>query len=148
LFADLAREFSTDTASAKRGGDLGFVPGSQFVPEYTQGVANLEVGEISNPIRTQFGFHVVRFLGERSTPIEDVRPQLIGELSAQRTEDAWQEFLTQAYEEADVTVNSRYGELDPETHMVVNADANFIPGAEPPPATPTPNPTLRPTPIG
>lgn len=148
LFADLAREFSIDTASAKRGGDLGFVPGSQFVPEYTQGVAQLQEGEISNPIRTEFGFHVVRFLGERSTPIEDVREQLLGEMGTQRQEEAWQDFLTQAYADADVTVNSRYGELDPDSHMIVNANANSIPGAEAPPPTPTTDPTFRPTPIG
>jgi foldase protein PrsA len=146
LFADLARKFSIDTASAKRGGDLGFVQGSQFVPEYTQGVASLAVGEISNPVRTQFGFHVIRLIDERSTPFEDVRDRLVGELGAQRQEEAWQEFLTEAYAGADVTVNSRYGELDPETHLVVNADASTIPGAEEPPPSPTPSP--RPTPIG
>jgi foldase protein PrsA len=148
LFAKLARKFSTDTASAKRGGDLGFVPESQFVPEYTQSVAELDKGEISNPIRTQFGYHVVRLLGERFTPLNKIREQLIGEIGTKRQEDAWNEFLSQAYEDADITVNSRYGELDPESHMVVNADANSIPGAEPPPPTPTPNPTTRPTPIG
>jgi foldase protein PrsA len=149
LFAKLARKFSIDTASAKRGGDLGFVPESQFVPEYTQSVAQLDEGEISNPIRTQFGYHVVRLLGERSTPLGKIRDQLLGEIGTQRQEDAWNEFLSQAYDDADITVNSRYGELDPESHMVVNADASSIPGAEAPPPTPTPNPTApRPTPIG
>ena len=148
LFAKLARKYSTDTGSAQRGGDLGFVPESQFVPEYTQSVSQLDIGEISNPIRTQFGYHVVRLLGQRHTPLKKIRSQLLGELGGKRQEDAWQEFLANAYEEADVTVNSRYGELDPETHMVVNADANTIPGAEPAPATPTPNPSVRPTPIG
>jgi foldase protein PrsA len=148
LFADLARKFSTDTASAKRGGDLGFVAVSQFVPEYTQAVALLDEGEISNPIRTQFGYHVVRLLGERATPLEDVRDQLVGELGTQRQEEAWQEFLADAYENSEISVNSRYGELDPESHMVVNADAASIPGAEPPAETPTPSPSFRPTPIG
>jgi foldase protein PrsA len=147
LFGDLAREFSIDTASAKRGGDLGFVPSGQFVPEYTQGVATLEVGEISNPIRSQFGFHVVRLLGRRTAPLADVRDQLVTELGTQGQEQAWQDFLTKAYEDADVTVNSRYGELDPVSHMVINADANSIPGAEEPPSTPTPT-SPPPTPIG
>jgi parvulin-like peptidyl-prolyl isomerase len=141
LFAELARKFSIDTASAKRGGDLGFVPSSQFVPEYTQAVENLEVGEISDPVRTQFGFHVVRFLDERPTPFEDVRDQLAAEVGGQREEEAWQEFLADAYADADVTVNSRYGELDPVTHTVMNADANTIPGAEEPSPTPTPTST-------
>jgi parvulin-like peptidyl-prolyl isomerase len=147
LFADLAREFSIDTASAKKGGDLGFVAANQFIPEYSAAALALEEGEISEPVQTEFGWHVVRLLDTSTTPFVDVREQLVGQLGTEQEETAWQDFLVQAYRDADVSLNSRYGELDVETQLVVNADASTIPGAEQP-ADPSPQQTLQPTPIG
>ena len=66
----IAEEHSDDTGSASRGGDLGwFDPqNSPFVTEFTATVANLEVGEVSEPIRTEFGYHVIQKTGERESP--------------------------------------------------------------------------------
>jgi parvulin-like peptidyl-prolyl isomerase len=65
---ELAKE-SDDTGSATKGGDVGWYdPASaQFVPEFEAAIAKLKVGEISEPVRTQFGYHVIEVTGERIT---------------------------------------------------------------------------------
>ncbi len=66
----IAEEFSDDTGSGSRGGDLGWYdPESpQFVEAVTEVLAGLEVGEISEPFETEFGWHVVQKTGERESP--------------------------------------------------------------------------------
>ena len=57
-FADLAAELSLDTASAVDGGDLGFTPRGRFVDAFDEAVFSVPVGEISDPVQTQFGWHI------------------------------------------------------------------------------------------
>jgi peptidyl-prolyl cis-trans isomerase SurA len=66
----IAEEFSDDTGSAGRGGDLGWYdPESpQFVEAFTEALADLEPGEISEPFESEFGWHVVQKTGERESP--------------------------------------------------------------------------------
>jgi len=65
---DLAKE-SDDTQSATNGGDVGWhdPAASQFVPEFEDAIDALKVGEISEPVRTEFGYHVIEVTGERIT---------------------------------------------------------------------------------
>jgi foldase protein PrsA len=148
LFAELANEHSLDTGSGRNGGDLGFVDPTTLVPEYSQAAADLELGEISNPVRSQFGFHIIRMIDRRIRPLTDVQEQITQQLTGEAGEQAWQEFIQQAYQDADIEVNSRYGELDLETQTIVNANAESVPGGEPPPEQPTPNPDEAPEPVG
>ncbi len=67
-FAAMAAKFSKDVGTATRGGDLGVFPKGIMVPEFERGITALKPGEISSPIRTQFGFHIIR----RSTYAEVV----------------------------------------------------------------------------
>ena len=66
LFEKLARENSTDKASAKDGGDLGFTGAGELVEEYETAAATLDIGQVSDPVRSQFGYHVIR--------VEEKRP--------------------------------------------------------------------------
>jgi peptidyl-prolyl cis-trans isomerase SurA len=64
-FGGLAQTNSADAPSQSQGGDLGWnVPGT-YVPEFQQAIADLKDGEISEPFRTQFGWHIVQMLGRR-----------------------------------------------------------------------------------
>ena len=63
-FEDVAKRESADTASGSRGGDLGRGPQGRFVPEFEKAANTLKVGEISQPVLTQFGYHLIR-LDER-----------------------------------------------------------------------------------
>ncbi|MEI2746111.1 MAG: peptidylprolyl isomerase [Ottowia sp.] len=63
-FEQLAREQSQD-ASAADGGDLGWAPPGQFVPEFEQAMNNLDPGQISEPVVSRFGVHLIRVDGRR-----------------------------------------------------------------------------------
>lgn len=59
-FADLARALSTDTGSGSNGGELDWAPAYQYVPEFKQASLTLEIGAISDPVQTQFGYHILQ----------------------------------------------------------------------------------------
>ncbi len=79
----IAGEHSDDTGSGSRGGDLGWYDpeASPFVAEFGEALAALEVGEISEPVRSEFGWHVVQKTGERESPQEQAA-DLVEELRA------------------------------------------------------------------
>ncbi len=74
-FAALAREFSQDEGSKPNGGDLGWFARGQMVPEFEQAAFALSPGGVSQPVRSQFGYHIIR-LEERAPagvrPLEEV----------------------------------------------------------------------------
>jgi peptidyl-prolyl cis-trans isomerase D len=69
-FAELAAQFSDDTGSAQDGGDVGYTTGDSFVPEFEEALRGLEVGAISAPVRTEFGYHIIKLVEENPTEIE------------------------------------------------------------------------------
>lgn len=142
LFADQARQYSTDKQSAKKGGDLGFTTAGQLVEQYENTVADMEIGEVSDPVQSQFGYHVILLTDREVTPFSGVRTSIADQLGEGAAEERWQEWLDGAYREADIRINSRYGELDLESKQVVDATSEDIPGAV---ESPTP-PALTPTP--
>ena len=61
-FGKLARELSVDSGSAKRDGNLGYFSRGKMVKEFETAAFNLEVGEISEPVKTQYGYHIIKRL--------------------------------------------------------------------------------------
>lgn len=59
-FSKLAREYSSDEYSARRGGDLGYRPKGEFVPSFEEFVWEGKVGSVSDVIQSQYGFHLVK----------------------------------------------------------------------------------------
>ncbi len=73
-FADLARANSEDTASAIKGGDLGWVTPGDLLPRFEEEMNDLAIGDVSQPFRTDFGWHIVQVLERRSyDSTEEVR---------------------------------------------------------------------------
>ena len=62
-FGKLARELSVDSGSAKRDGNLGYFSRGKMVKEFETAAFNLEVGKISEPVKTQYGYHIIKRLG-------------------------------------------------------------------------------------
>ncbi|WP_054251840.1 peptidylprolyl isomerase [Neofamilia massiliensis] len=69
-FAELAKELSQDPGSAAQGGDLGFFPQGRMVAEFNDFVFGNNVGDLSDPIKSDFGYHIIEITGEKST-LED-----------------------------------------------------------------------------
>ena len=61
-FGKLARESSIDSGSAKRDGNLGYFSRGKMVKEFEAVAFNLEVGKISEPVKTQYGYHIIKRL--------------------------------------------------------------------------------------
>jgi len=69
-FAQLATQKSTDTGSAPNGGDLGWFGKGTMDTTFETAAFNLQVGQISQPIQTQFGFHIIQVLGHQLRPLD------------------------------------------------------------------------------
>ena len=88
-FEQLARERSTGPSSAA-GGDLGYFDRSRMVPEFGNAAFELEAGEVSSPVQTQFGWHVIKVEDRRESPpppLEAVADQLRQQLFSERVNE-------------------------------------------------------------
>ena len=78
-FAKVAGEVTEDPSGKANGGDLGFFSKEQMVPEFSEAAFKLEQGQISEPVKTQFGWHVIKVEEKRVKPapkFEEVKPQI------------------------------------------------------------------------
>jgi parvulin-like peptidyl-prolyl isomerase len=75
-FAQLARQESDDTGSGANGGDLGFFRRGQMVPSFEEAAFALQPGELSEPVKSPFGYHVIKVEAKESKSFEEVRPEL------------------------------------------------------------------------
>jgi peptidyl-prolyl cis-trans isomerase C len=78
-FAELAKEKSKDPSAKENGGDLGYFTKEQMVPEFAEVAFKLDKGKLSDPVKSQFGWHVIMVLDKRPKvipPFEQVKPQI------------------------------------------------------------------------
>jgi len=103
-FAELATANSTDTGSATQGGSLGWSPTSAYVTEFADAADTLEVGEISDPVQSDFGWHIIRKADEvaEGEPVDEAPEDLKAILSANSGELALQEYVAKLREDAEI----------------------------------------------
>ncbi len=101
-FAKLAEENSADTGSAKQGGDLGWVEPGATVPEFEAAMNKLQVGDISEPFQTQFGWHIVQVLGRRQAQQSDENRRNLAyqAIYNRKSEDVLQHWLSELKDSA------------------------------------------------
>lgn len=107
-FAALAKEYSKDPGSAAQGGDLGWSdPASPYVAEFQTALDELEVGEISGLVETEYGWHIIKLeeqRDQRTKPLDEVRDQIEQTILQQRNIEAYQAFLEEVRGEAEIEI--------------------------------------------
>jgi peptidyl-prolyl cis-trans isomerase SurA len=100
-FAELARLYSNDLSAAK-GGDLGWLYQGDTVPEFEKAMDALKINEISDPIRTPFGFHLIQVLERRTEASSAERQRLTARaaLRERKADEAYQDWLRQIRDRA------------------------------------------------
>ena len=108
-FGTLAKEFSQDQGSATNNGDLGFASKGMFVPEFEKTLYGLKVNEVSAPVKTQFGYHIIKLLEIQKAPVPsmaEIRPSLEADVRAAKSEELYAEAVEKmdalAYESSDL----------------------------------------------
>lgn len=95
-FTALAKELSEEPGAKESGGDLGFFAKDRMVPEFAEVAFSEKVGDVSDPVRTQFGWHVIKVTDKKpagTLPYDEVKAQLITYLKSKKQEEAAQELL-------------------------------------------------------
>lgn len=104
-FEDLARQYSED-GSAIKGGDLGWVNPGDTVPEFEKAMNALKPGELSQPIQTPFGWHLIQVLDRRQQDVTQERQKLLARkaIHDRKADEAYQEWLRQLRDSAYVEI--------------------------------------------
>ncbi len=105
-FGELAKNFSKDAGSAGRGGDLGWFGRGVMVKEFEDAAFSLKVGEISQPVKTNFGWHIIQVLGHEKRPLSDAEYE-------QLRDDTFQKWLQEARDQADIEIIEGWQNLVP-----------------------------------
>jgi foldase protein PrsA len=111
-FAAVAKEVSTDTASAPKGGDLGCVgKQNQLVPEFSQAMFAQPVGVVGDPVKSQFGFHLILVRSRDVPPYDKVAAEARDQAAAS-ARDKLSAWADEAVNKAKISVNPKYGTWD------------------------------------
>jgi peptidyl-prolyl cis-trans isomerase SurA len=101
-FAALARSHSEDPGSASQGGDLGWVNPGQMVPEFERAADALKPGELSTPVRSAFGLHLIQVLERRERDVSSERDQASArqQIHARKADERYEQWVRQLRDEA------------------------------------------------
>lgn len=105
-FAELAKEHSDDIGSAQEGGELGWTNPGQMVPEFETAMAGAEVGILTEPVRSEFGWHILEVTGRRTENFAEQvrRNQVANFLRESKYEEELENWLREIREEAFVDI--------------------------------------------
>jgi parvulin-like peptidyl-prolyl isomerase len=115
----MAADFSIDTSNKFSGGDLGWFGSGMMVPEFEQAAFELEVGETSQPIQTDFGWHIIRILGHEERPLS-------GNECQQLIFENFEQWLEQQREISLTEIDEYWQEIVPDEPQMPNEILEFI----------------------
>jgi peptidyl-prolyl cis-trans isomerase D len=127
----MATTYSTDTSNKDKGGDLGWFGQGVMIPEFEQTAFKLEVGETSEPVKTDFGFHIIRILGHEERPLTEDACQ------SMRSEN-FQEWLAELRENSNIIINEFWTDVAPTEPSLPENIVQFINLTLSSPPTPSP----------
>ncbi|HYJ61422.1 MAG TPA: peptidylprolyl isomerase [Actinomycetota bacterium] len=113
-FLSAAERASIDPSVAENRGSLPSTPASGFVAEFSAAAMVLAPGEISEPVETEFGWHVIRLEDAQVTPYREVREDLL----ASRAGPTFATWMRTFVDDGAIEVNPRFGALDPQTLQI------------------------------
>jgi peptidyl-prolyl cis-trans isomerase SurA len=104
-FADLAKKYSED-GSAPNGGDLGWMSPGDLVPEFEQAMNRLQIGEVSNPVKTEFGWHLIQVMDRREgqLTVDKQRQFARAAIRERKFDQAYQEWMRELRDNATVKI--------------------------------------------
>ncbi len=121
-FAELARELSADSGSSAEGGDLGFAGPDVFEPEFEEALYALEKGQVSEPVKTAYGWHLIKLLDVQAADIPayaELRDSLLHDVRTAKAEQQFVELVdaleSAAYEAADLVQPAQDLQLEVKT---------------------------------
>ena len=100
-FEDLVKEFSKDEGSKATGGELGYVMKGQLVPEFENKAFSMKQNEISDPVKTQFGWHIIKVLDSRDVTIPP-KEQALNGIKGKLSRDAIEKYITELADKAKI----------------------------------------------
>jgi peptidylprolyl isomerase len=107
-FAKLAREQSEQKETAAKGGELGWLPESQIIGEIRTAIAHSEKGDVTGPIRSASGFHIVKVLDKRAAgvrPLSEVRDTIVNQMRLRRAQEIERNYIEGMVSRSQVTIN-------------------------------------------
>ncbi len=107
-FETLARELSLDKGSAKHGGDLGFFGRGQMPPEIERAAVGLNVGQVSGPVKTQYGYDIVKVTAKKTGPVlefDRVKEVIAQKLAGEKQKEAFDKYINEIRKNYNVTIN-------------------------------------------
>lgn len=107
-FAKLAREQSEQKETAAKGGELGWLPENQIIAEIRAAVSRIEKGEVTGPIRSASGFHIVKLLDKKPSSVRtlaEVRDTIVNQMRLRRAQEIERNYIEGMVSRSQVTIN-------------------------------------------
>lgn len=104
-FAALAKEYSTDTTSAENGGELGYFGTGEMTEEFEKAAFAMEIGEISEPVKTDYGYHIIKVTGKKEAKaanLEDSKEEIKETLKQEKMSSEYTTWLEEKKEDYDI----------------------------------------------
>ncbi|KIL30595.1 peptidylprolyl isomerase [Bacillus subtilis] len=105
-FAKLAKEYSKDPGSKDKGGNLGYFTKGKMVPEFDKVVFTMDVGKISEPVKTQFGYHIIKVTDKKTNKFDDKKEEIEKELKFKKAKSVDQ-VIPKLQKEADINIKDK-----------------------------------------
>ncbi|WP_341751703.1 MULTISPECIES: peptidylprolyl isomerase [unclassified Candidatus Tisiphia] len=113
-FAKLAKDFSKDEGSKANGGEIGYITSGQLVPEFEDKALSMKVNEISSPVKTQFGWHIITVLDKRPAQIPS-KEEAIASITNQLSRDVILKYVADLESKADIKIMLPKSQITNET---------------------------------